>query len=259
MIDNDKLKNFFNLLVVENRKIILPYFRKKIEVETKTDLSPVTIADKLSEKKIRALILENFPEHGIQGEEFPNENLDSEYQWIIDPIDGTRSFIVGRPTFGTLVGLYKQKEPLAGLIDMPVLEETWIGIKNNGSYFNGSKIKTKNTKQLSLSTIACTSPNMFNKSEFGLYTKVEKKCKNSVWGGDCHNFALLAGGYLEIVIENNLSWHDIAALVPVIEEAGGCVCDWKGNKVHEKGKGDIIACNNEFTQKEVLKLMMRNK
>ena len=130
MIDNNKLRNFFDLLVVENRKIILPYFRKKIEVETKTDLSPVTIADKLSEKKIRALIVENFPEHGIQGEEFPNENLDSEYQWIIDPIDGTRSFIVGRPTFGTLVGLYKHKEPLAGLIDMPVLEETWIGIKN---------------------------------------------------------------------------------------------------------------------------------
>ena len=92
-----------------------------------------------------------------------------------------------------------------------------------------------------------------------MYKNIEEKCKNSVWGGDCHNFALLAGGYLEIVIENNLSWHDIAALVPLIEEAGGCVCDWKGNKVHEKGKGDIIACNNEFTQKEVLKLMMRNK
>ena len=158
MIEFNELNDFFNLLVLENRKIILPLFRKIINVETKTDLSPVTEADKSTEKNIRSLIHKNFPDDEIRGEEFPDKITGSNYNWIIDPIDGTRSFITGKPTFGTLVGLYDRNKPIAGLIDIPVLEETYIGVKGYGAYLNGNIIKTKNTRSITVSYTHLTLP-----------------------------------------------------------------------------------------------------
>ena len=255
MIEFNKLNDFLNLLVLENRKIILPLFRKITNVETKTDLSPVTEADKSSEKNIRSLIHKNFPNDEIRGEEFPDKITGSNYNWIIDPIDGTRSFITGKPTFGTLVGLYDRNKPIAGLIDIPVLEETYIGVKGYGAYLNGNKIKTKNTRSIHSASIACTSPNMFNEKQLKLFKNVENKCINSVWGGDCHNFALLSAGFIDIVIEHNLSWHDIAATIPVIEEAGGSVTDWNGVKIDSESDGGIIASSNKCLHKEVLDII----
>ena len=255
MIEFNKLNDFLNLLVLENRKIILPLFRKITNVETKTDLSPVTEADKSTEKNIRSLIHKNFPDDEIRGEEFPDKITGSNYNWIIDPIDGTRSFITGKPTFGTLVGLYDRNKPIAGLIDIPVLEETYIGVKGYGAYLNGNKIKTKNTRSIHSASIACTSPNMFNEKQLKLFKNVENKCINSVWGGDCHNFALLSAGFIDIVIEHNLSWHDIAATIPIIEEAGGLVTDWNGVRIDSESDGGIIASSNKYLHKEVLDII----
>ena len=250
MIDFNKLNDFFNLLVLENRKIILPLFRKITDVETKTDLSPVTEADKSAEKKIRSLIHKIFPNDEIRGEEFPDKITGSNYNWVIDPIDGTRSFITGKPTFGTLVGLYDSNKPIAGLIDIPVLEETYIGVKGYGAYLNGNIIKTKNTRSIHSASIACTSPNMFSGKQLKLFKNVENKCINSVWGGDCHNFALLSAGFIDIVIEHNLSWHDIAATIPIIEEAGGYVTDWNGREIDSKS-----ASSNKYLHKQVLDII----
>ena len=255
MIDTNKLKKFFNLLVEENRRIILPYFRNKLEVISKADKSPVTAADKDSEKNIRSLISKYYPEHNIQGEEFPKKVTQSSFKWVIDPIDGTRSFISGKPSFGTLVGLYENNTPLAGLIDMPALKESWLGFRNGGAYLNNIPIKTRKIKSISLATIACTSPNMFNERQLNSFKKVETECNNVVWGGDCHNFALLAGGYLDIVVEHNLSWHDVAAVIPIIEAAGGYISDWKGKKINEKSNGSVIASGDEKVQSEVLKIL----
>ena len=136
-----------------------------------------------------------------------------------------------------------------------MLEETYIGVKGYGAYLNGNIIKTKNTRSIHSASIACTSPNMFNKKQLKLFKNVENKCINSVWGGDCHNFALLSAGFIDIVIEHNLSWHDIAATIPIIEEAGGLVTDWNGVKIDSESDGGIIASSNKCLHKEVLNII----
>ena len=136
-----------------------------------------------------------------------------------------------------------------------MLEETYIGVKGYGAYLNGNKIKTKNTRSIHSASIACTSPNMFNEKQLKLFKNVENKCINSVWGGDCHNFALLSAGFIDIVIEHNLSWHDIAATIPIIEEAGGLVTDWNGVEIDSESDGGIIASSNKCLHKEVLDII----
>ena len=257
----DNLNNIFDFsqkLISSSRKILLKAYRSKFDVQVKQDSSPVTLIDRRVEKKLRTLITDIFPNHSIIGEEYPSINLQSPYKWVIDPIDGTRAFITGKPTFGTLIALYKEDEPIFGIIDMPVLDELWLGIKNHGCFCNNKKVTVSNINNISKATIVSSSPDAFNKTQLKLYNKIKKNCLRSVWGGDCHNYGLLAGGFLDIVIECNLKWHDIAALIPIVEEAGGIASDFCGRKLTINGDGNILACNSKIVHSQVLEILSKN-
>ena len=255
MTDNDKLKNFFNLLVVENRKIILPYFRKKIEVETKKDLSPVTIADKLSEQKIRALIVENFPEHGIQGEEFPNENLDSEYQWIIDPIDGTSNFLHGIPHFAISLALENKKEIICGIVFDPIKNEIFSAEKGNGAYLNNQRMRVSARKKLKDCLIVTGGPRQNHQNKevcMEEYKKFSSKVLIPIrkMGSASLDMAYVAAGRCDGFWQRNLNYWDIAAGVLLVKEAGGYVTDFSGKDKYIENK-TILATNSRIGEEMI--------
>jgi len=222
------LKKFVKLLADESKKIIKEYYRKEIVVETKNDLSPVTIADKKSEEIMRELIMHEFPEHGIIGEEFGTYNPQAEYKWILDPIDGTKSFICGTPLFGTLVALLKNEEPILGAINLPVLDEFLIG-DNELTELNGNKVTVRNCENISSAVLLITDYMNFEKyrSLKGLNNLIRKIKLFRSWG-DCYGYYLVATGYADIMIDPIMSPWDLMALIPIINGAGGKITDYYG-------------------------------
>jgi myo-inositol-1(or 4)-monophosphatase len=226
---------------------IRPYFRAGVAAEQKLDQSPVTIADRAAENIIRAALQASFPYHGLLGEEFGEENADARYVWAIDPIDGTRAFITGRPSFCTLLALLEDGAPILGLIDQPVTGERWSGGRDSlASIRNplGGKIGTRATATLAEAELSSTSPEMFVADGLQRFGRLKAKCKRVYWGGDAYAYGLLAIGQIDIVAESGLKPWDWAALAPVIEAAGGVVTDWSGAKPRLGGDGTILAAAN---------------
>ena len=218
-IDDRKIE-FSEFLADEARKVLIPYYRKQFAVETKADATPVTQVDQDVEKVLRKLIQNNYPEHGVVGEEYGEERQNAEYTWVIDPIDGTKSFITGRPLFGTLIALVREQKPVLGLIDQPIISERWLGV-NGVTKFNNEKISTRECGELRDAYFATTSPFLFAQSDLGKIEHITKTAKYTIYGGDCYSYGQLALGRLDVVIEAGLKPYDFCALVPVIENAGG--------------------------------------
>ncbi|XP_028767930.1 bifunctional phosphatase IMPL2, chloroplastic-like [Neltuma alba] len=214
-------------------EIIRKYFRNKFEVLDKDDSSPVTIADQSAEETMISIISENFPSHGIYGEEkgWKCREKSAEYVWVLDPIDGTKSFITGKPLFGTLIALLQNDRPILGIIDQPVLRERWIGIRGKGTTLNGQVVSTRTCDTLSRAYMYTTSPHLFSGDAEEAFTRVRSKVKIPLYGCDCYAYALLASGFVDLVVESGLKPYDFLALVPVIEGAGGVITDWKGNQL----------------------------
>ena len=253
--DIEELLNFSNYLADQSEIIIKSYFRKDIKVESKSDESPVTIADKKTELKIRDLIEKKYPNHGILGEEFDSKNINSEFLWVIDPIDGTRSFIAGHKDFGTLIALLHNNEPIIGIINCPMHEERWIGIKNRKTTFNGEIVETSKENQLSNSYV-CTSGLYFDNKHFREgFNQIIKKTKYHRFGGDCYMYGMLASGLIEVVIEDTLKPHDYMALIPVIQGAGGTITDKYGNSINLTSNGSIVVSANEKLHKQLIKII----
>ena len=251
----DELINFSNYLADESEKIIKEYFRKPFKVENKTDESPVTIADKNTELKIRELIEEKYPDHGILGEEFDSKNLDSEFLWVIDPIDGTRSFIAGHKDFGTLIALLHNNKPIIGIINCPMHEERWVGIKNQKTTLNGGEINTSEINLLSKSYV-CTSGLYFKNDHFRKgFNQIVKQSNYHRFGGDCYMYGMLATGLIEIVIEDTLKPHDYMALIPVIEGAGGIISDRYGKAIDLDSDGSVVVSANDELHKQLIKII----
>lgn len=227
------------------RPIISRHFRQSVPIDHKADNSPVTIADREVEQALRAAISTAYPEDAIFGEEFGrDEDIDSRPVWVLDPIDGTRAFISGKPTFGGLIGYCQDGQPVAGLIEMPALKESYIGVNHAGASWaklNGVPISVSNIDQLAHAQIATTSPYAFDAEGWAKFEAVGAVCRNVIFGGDCHNYALLAAGHLDIVIENSLQPYDILALVPVLEGAGAVVTDFTGAPIGLHNRGEIVA------------------
>jgi myo-inositol-1(or 4)-monophosphatase len=226
---------------------IRPYFRAGVAAEQKLDESPVTIADRTAEEVIRAKLAEAFPYHGLLGEEFPALNDDARYVWAIDPIDGTRAFITGRPSFCTLLGLLEDGEPILGLIDQPITGERWIGGREVTARFRnplGGKPGTREVKNLGEAELSSTAPEMFVGDGLARFTKLKAQCRRVYWGGDAYAYGLLAIGQIDIVAECGLKTWDWAALAPVIEAAGGVVTDWSGRALRLGGDGSVLAAAN---------------
>jgi histidinol phosphatase-like enzyme (inositol monophosphatase family) len=231
---------------------IRPWFRARFEIETKADASPVTQADRAAEAAIRAVLGAERPGDGIVGEEYGNEREDAERVWVIDPIDGTRSFIAGRPIFGTLVALLEAGKPVLGVIDQPIARDRWIGAAGRPTLFNGAAAHTRTCGGLVRAHLATTGPYLFAEEERIAFDRVRMAARDTLWGGDCHNYALLASGHLDLVIEAGLKLYDFAALVPVVEGAGGRMCDWRGEGLTAQSDGRVIALGDSGILDEVL-------
>jgi histidinol-phosphatase len=211
--------------------VIRPLFRQHLDAEAKSDRSPVTIADRAAEAAMRAVLAERFPEHGILGEEFPPLRPDARLRWVLDPIDGTRAFITGRPIFGTLVGLLDGDRPILGLIDQPVTRERWIGLAGQPTRFRGmlgGRPGCRPCPSLGDAELSCTLPEMLGAEEMPRWRRLAGAVRRVTWGGDCYAYGLLALGHIDVIAEADLKLWDWTALVPVIQGAGGALTDWEG-------------------------------
>lgn len=237
------------------RLISMKYFRSGLSIDQKEDLSPVTIADKSIEEELKRLILARFPKHGIVGEE-SSKREGEQYIWYIDPIDGTKSFISGMPLFGSLIALSESEndKSIAGMIDMPALNETWFGF-NGKSFFNNSPIHTSNCTTLNTAQIYTTSPDMFSTHDWNIFDRVSRKVRFRRFGGDCYLYGLLASGYCDLVIEASLYSYDFMPLIPIIEGAGGIICDWQGKDLKPNSDGHVIAAANIELMDQALKII----
>lgn len=233
---------------------IRPYFRADFGLETKSDATPVTLADRAAEAAIRDILEKERPADGIIGEEYGTTREGASRQWVIDPIDGTTSFVAGRPIFGTLIALMEESWPVLGLIDQPILRERWVGAVGEPTRFNGAPVKTRPCAELAQAILATTSPNCFSAHEGKHFMALAAKTahRRLIWGGDCYNYALLASGYIDIVVEAGLKIHDFAALIPVVEGAGGMMCDWAGEPLSATSEGHVIALGDPARLEDVL-------
>ncbi|NQV55332.1 MAG: histidinol-phosphatase [Rhodospirillales bacterium] len=235
--------------------IINGYFRQNPKIDDKDDLSPVTAADREAEAAMRAAITEAFPGHGILGEEFGPENTDAEYVWVLDPIDGTKAFITGKPLFGTLIALTQNGVPVLGIIDQPVLGERWAGCQGQKSTFNGKAITTRACAALSDAWLYATTPHMFEGDDFTAFTALTDRVKQALYGADCYAYGLLASGFTDIVCEASLKPYDFCAVVPVIKGAGGIMTDWSGAPLTIHSDGRVLAAGDKQAHQAALEVL----
>ncbi len=238
--------------------VILPHFRTQTAVRDKGGKSfdPVTEADRGAEAAIRKAIAETYPDHGIVGEEFGAEREDAHFCWIIDPIDGTRAFIMGQPLWGTLIGLTEGGAPLIGLLDQPYTQERFWN-DGTGSYFarggETTAIETRTCAALGDATLASTSPDMFDGDDHARFEGLSASVKLRRFGGDCYNYGLLAMGQVDLVVEAGLKPFDILPLVPIIEGAGGVVSTWEGGDPRAGGR--ILAAGDPALHQRAVKTL----
>ena len=236
---------------------IRPLFRGQWTQERKPDASYVTEADQAAEAAMRAIIESERPDDGIIGEEYGNRNPAAARQWVLDPIDGTTSFIAGRPIFGTLIALMEGGWPILGVIDQPVLRERWVGRVGNGTTFNGAPARAAPCPDLADAVLGTTSPHQFAGEQVDAFMGLAKAVaeRKIVYGGDCYNYGLVASGHLDVVCEAGLKLHDFAALVPVVEGAGGTMCDWQGEPLNAHSTGEVLAIGDSARLEDVLDAM----
>lgn len=223
---------------------IRPLFRSRLLVEAKGDASPVTEADRAAERVMRGVLAARFPAHGLWGEEYGADRADVEWVWVLDPIDGTRAFVTGRPLFGTLVGLLHRGRPVLGVIDQPVTGERWVGVAGQPTRFRsalGGVAGSRPCTKLAEAELSCTSPDMFAPTERVGFDRLRGAVRRVTWGGDCYAYGLLALGLVDVVAEAGMQPWDWAALVPVIEGAGGRVTGWDGAPLTPGCDGRVLA------------------
>jgi myo-inositol-1(or 4)-monophosphatase len=227
-MDTKKTISFIEELAQESGAVIRKYFRSGVMVETKGDQTPVTIADRQSEQVMRRMIQQRFPDHGILGEEFETLNPEAKYQWIIDPIDGTKTFVSGTYLFGTLIAMLKDGKPIFGAINNPIVDQFLVG-DGNTTWLNGSPVKVRECSSIEQATLLTTNPLTVHQYRDGeaFETFVRRAKIYRTWG-DCHGYYLVATGYADIMVDAAMHIWDVAALIPVIEGAGGTITDYYG-------------------------------
>ena len=238
------------------RPIVAGHFRKPVAIDDKSDSTPVTIADRDAERAMRRLLAEAVPDHGVFGEEHGAERTDAEYVWVLDPIDGTKAFITGLPIFGTLIALLHRGKPVLGVIDQPILEERWVGVGGLPSTLNGKPIEVRACATLARAYMYSTAPLMFPGELEQRHTTLARQVKLFRWGGDCYAYGLLAAGHVDLVVENSLKLYDFAALVPVIEGAGGLITDWRGQKLDMNSDGSVLAAGDPAVHRAASRILV---
>ena len=250
-----ELAAFANALADTARKYTMRYFRQPLSVAHKSDESPVTIADQDTERALRSMIAERYPEHGIFGEEFGKELSGQSLVWVIDPIDGTKSFISGVPTFGTLIAFFNETQAVLGIIDMPALNERWLGISGEPTTFNQQACRTRTTLALPEATLFATAPEMFQGDDWRKFDTLSRQVRLRRFGGDCHAYGLLAAGFIDLVVESCLKPFDYGALINVVQGAGGIITDWHGRPLDLQSDGRVIAAANRELHRQALQIL----
>ena len=250
-----KMLPLAQLMADASGEIIRRYFRSGVVVDSKADASPVTRADREAETAMRALIEAQFPAHGIVGEEHGNQRSDAEYQWVLDPIDGTRGFIAGYPLFTTLIALLYRGEPVLGIINQPILNERWVGISGQESTLNFKNVAVRDCRALGSAVLATTSVDYFTPEQAQKFSGLRKQCANTALGGDAYAYAMLASGHLDIVVDAGMKPYDFCALKPVVEGAGGVITDWKGKPLTLSSDGSVLAAATQELHAAALALL----
>ncbi len=253
---------FVDRLATSSGETILPFFRTSLSIDSKKGLhqsyDPVTEADRAAEAVMRRLIKESFPQHGVVGEEFGDENTDAEYVWVLDPIDGTKSFISGLPIWGTLIALLRNGNPVFGMMHQPYIGERFSGDNQSASCkgpAGARKLSVRRCDQLANATLYTTSPLLMAPEERAAFEGVEQTVRLSRYGGDCYAYCMLASGHIDLIIELDLKPYDIAALVPIVTGAGGVVTTWDGKPAQHGGR--IIAAGDPRVHEAAMKLLNR--
>jgi histidinol phosphatase-like enzyme (inositol monophosphatase family) len=239
------------------RDAIHPHFRTGVATERKGDASPVTLADRAAEEAMRRILKAEVPRDTVIGEEFGTDEGNSGRSWVLDPIDGTAGFLAGRPIFGTLIALMADGWPVLGVIDQAILGERWLGATGRPTTLNGRPARTRACRTLADATIATTGPHYFDDHDGAHFMALAARTdhRRMVMGGDCYNYAMLASGHLDLVCEANLKLHDWAALVPVVEGAGGTMADWNGEPLRQDSDGHVIALGDPARLEDVIEAL----
>ena len=238
--------------------MIRPHFRAGLAADLKGDLSPVTRADREAEQAMRAVLSRHFPEHGILGEEFGIDRPAARLRWVLDPVDGTRAFITGRPVFGTLIGLLDGETPILGIIDQPVTGERWVGAAGHHTTFRGpfgGRVGCRPCPAFAEAELSCTSPDMFSVADRPRWERLSAAARRTSFGGDCYAYGLLALGQIDAIAEADLKVWDWAALAPVIAGAGGSLTDWRGQPLRPDGDGRALALGDRAMLAEAVSLL----
>lgn len=251
-----RLLEFANYLADEAALISRKYFRQSLSIECKANHTPVTIADREIELRLRELITIHYPTHGIIGEEFANTlvPLSHEWCWVLDPIDGTVAFTTGKPTFTTLIALLHWQQPVLSVIDQAISRERFCA--HERAYLNQQLLSTSPISNLAAARLNATTPYMFKTSyEQAVFEQVRRQVKVCAFGGDAYAFGLLAAGQLELIVEADLEYYDVAALIPLIKASGGLISDWQGNPLRPDFNGQCLACANLELQQQIVALV----
>lgn len=230
------------------RAVARRHFRQGLAIEDKADESPVTRADREAETAMRELIAAAHPDHGIHGEEHGITNPDAEFVWVLDPIDGTKRFITGNPLFGCLVALLQGGRPILGVIDMPILEERWLGAAGQATVFTDKtgtrEARVRPCAELAAATVLSTAPEMFQGGDGDGFQRLRAAAKLTLYGGDCFNYGLLASGFADIVIEADLAPYDYLAHAAILAGAGGVMTDWQGRPPGLASDGRVLCAGD---------------
>lgn len=236
--------------------VIRRYFRTRVEIDDKSDASPVTIADREAEAAMRALIMERFPAHGIFGEEHGRHQENAAFVWVLDPIDGTKAFITGKPSFGVLIALVRDGVPVLGVIDQPVIGERWLGVAGQGTTLNGAPARVRACTDLAQAYLYATGPEMFGDGgDAAAWNRLAGRVKQPRYGADCYAYGLLASGFVDLVVEAQLKPYDYCALVPVVEGAGGVMTDWQGGRLGLGSDGRVVAAGDARMHRAALDIL----
>jgi len=250
--------SFIEQLASASGETILPFFRTALAIDNKKagGFDPVTAADRAAEQAMRALIRKQFPGHGILGEEYGSEHTDAEYVWVLDPIDGTKSFIAGMPVWGTLIGLMRFGEPVFGMMNQPFTRERFSGDGGAARYrgpAGNRELRVRECASLADAVMFTTSPLLMNRGDRAAFAKLEDKVKLSRYGGDCYHYCMLAAGLIDVIVETEIKPYDIVAIIPIVAGAGGIVTTWDNGPA--QGGGRVIVAGDKRVHQAALEIL----
>ncbi len=250
--------SFVDQLAGISGETILPFFRTALAIDNKKagGFDPVTAADRAAEQAMRTLIAKSFPDHGIIGEEYGAERSDAEYVWVLDPIDGTKSFITGMVAWGTLIGLMRLGEPVFGMMNQPFTREKFSGDSGAARYrgpAGNRDLHVRNCASLKDAIMSTTSPLLMSKSDRAAFARLENAVKLSRYGGDCYSYCMLAAGLIDLIIETEIKPYDIVAVIPIVTGAGGIVTTWENGPAQAGGR--IVVAGDPRVHKAALEML----